>query len=316
MIRIQAITTDLQLVTDLPLEQLSRPDIQWYWVDFNAPTKEEASLLDQHFHFHPLAIDDCYHHLQRPKLDHYEDVHFLVLHALEQHTLKIEEVDIFLGENYIVSFHLTELHELEEAWSKLSKEVKHWGKGPIFAAYVIMDKLVDEYFPSVYRLEDQLNDLETEGSVQTPQLLMKQVFEIRSKLLKLRRTILPMRELVYRVINSERISGLKPQLVYVTDIYDHLLKLSEMLENNRELTADLRDSYISLNSYRMNTIMKTLTVITTIFMPLTFLAGIYGMNFDNMPELSWKYGYYGILIIMAGIGIGMYAWFKKKGWFQ
>jgi magnesium transporter len=121
---------------------------------------------------------------------------------------------------------------------------------------------------------------------------MNQVFDIRSRLLKLRKTIVPMRDFLYRTLNSERIEGLKALHVYFADVYDHLLKLSEMIDSNREMTSDMRDSYISLSSNRMNTIMKTLTVITTIFMPLTFVAGIYEMNFAYMPELTWRWGYF------------------------
>ncbi|MGO4277019.1 CorA family divalent cation transporter, partial [Paenibacillus sp. TAF58] len=130
--------------------------------------------------------------------------------------------------------------------------------------------------PSIYQIEDQLDDIENNFDAESIEVLMKHIFGIRAKLLKLRRTIVPMRDLLYRVINTDRIEHLREQLVFFTDIHDHLLKLSEMIDSNRDLTADLRDSYISLNSNRMNTIMKTLTVITTIFMPLTFIAGLYG----------------------------------------
>jgi magnesium transporter len=122
--------------------------------------------------------------------------------------------------------------------------------------------------------------------------------------------------LLYRMINSDKIPGVKEQNIYYTDIYDHLLKLTEMIESNREMTADLRDSYNSLRSNRMNSIMKTLTVITTIFMPLTFIAGVYGMNFVNMPELHWAGGYYLIIGVMVTLGLGMYLWFRRKGWFD
>jgi magnesium transporter len=121
---------------------------------------------------------------------------------------------------------------------------------------------------------------------------------------------------LYRVVNSHRIEGLNEQLVYFSDIYDHLLKLSEMIDSNRDMTADFRDSYVSFHSDRMNSIMKTLTVITTIFMPLTFIAGVYGMNFGNMPELSWYYGYFMAIGLMLFIGVGLYAWFRRKGWFD
>ncbi|TMV46822.1 magnesium/cobalt transporter CorA [Paenibacillus mesophilus] len=316
MLRIFAVTRQLTPIPDITLDQLNGPDVMWYWVDFNAPTEEEARNLEQHFHFHPLAIEDCFHLLQRPKLDHYENVHFFVLHALDQTNLSAQEVDLFVGSHFLVTFHHKELKELDDAWLRITTQNNVWGRGPLYAMYAVMDNLVDEYFPAVYQIEDQLLEIETGGGRNMSPTLMNDVFEIRSKLLKLRKTIFPMRDLLYRVVSSDRVEGLKEQLVYYTDIYDHLLKLSELIDANREMTADLRDNYISLSSNRMNTIMKTLTVITTIFMPLTFIAGIYGMNFNFMPELQWHWGYFAVLGTMFMIGFGMYAWFRKKGWFD
>lgn len=249
-----------------------------------------------------------------PKLEHYEEVHFFVLHALETPSLKASEVNLFLGPAYLVSFHYDISLEVEEAWKRMSEQSTLRARGHIHAAYLIMDKIVDHYFPCVYEVEDQLNEIETKQA--SIHLLMKEVFEVRSRSLKLRRTIVPMREPLYRITNSDRISGLKDQLFYFTDIYDHLLKLGEIIETNREVSSDMRDNYISLNSNRANTIMKTLTVITTIFMPLTFIAGIYGMNFQYMPELTWKWGYFVALSFMFGIGLGMFSWFRRKGWFD
>jgi magnesium transporter len=316
MIRSLAITNDLEVIKDVQITQLSDSNIKWYWVDFDVPSEEESKLLEEHFHFHPLAVEDCFHLLQRPKLDHYEDVHFFVMHAINPKTLAAEEVDLFLGGNFVVTFHLNHSREIEDAWSRILEQKKGVDKGHFYASYLVMDKLVDQYFPSVYQIEDQLNEIENNVDSESTRALMEDIFEIRSKLLKLRRTIVPMRDLLYRIINSERIEGLKELLHYFTDVYDHLLKLSEMIDSNRDMTADMRDSYISLNSNRMNTIMKTLTVITTIFMPLTFIAGIYGMNFDNMPELKWQWGYFITLAVMFGIGFGMFMWFSKKGWFK
>jgi magnesium transporter len=316
MIRSLAITTELEIVKDVPLNQLSSAHIQWYWVDFNAPNEEEAKLLEEHFHFHPLAVEDCYHLLQRPKLDHYEGVDFFVMHAIHPKTLAAEEVDLFLGKNFIVTFHFNPSREIEDAWSRIADQKKGIDKGHLYTTYLIMDKLVDQYFPSVYQIEEELNEIENNVKSESTQALMDDIFEIRAKLLKLRRTIVPMRDLLYRVINSDRIEGIKEQLFYFTDVHDHLLKLSEMLESNRDMTADMRDSYVSLNSNRMNNIMKTLTVITTIFMPLTFIVGIYGMNFVYMPELNWKWGYFVVLALLFSIGFGMFTWFRKKGWFK
>lgn len=317
MLRILAVTDELELIRDITLEELEHIHIKWYWVDFNEPTPEEAKLLEQYYHFHPLAIEDCVHHLlQRPKVDHYEDTHFFVLHSLNQETLAAEEIDLFWGENFIVTFHLNPSNELDVAWNRMAEEKQMLEIGHAYVAHLVMDKLVDQYFPAAYQLEDQLSEIEANDRKNSIQGIMDDIFEIRSKLLKLRKTILPMRDLLYRIINSERIEGVKDHLLYFTDIYDHLLKLSEMIESNREMTADMRDSYVSLNSNRMNAIMKTLTVITTIFMPLTFIVGIYGMNFDNMPELHWKWGYFIVLGFLVCGGIGMYAWFRRKGWFD
>jgi magnesium transporter len=316
MIKIMAINHRNEVIPQTTLSDLNSPEVAWYWVDFDVPTKEEADKLESHFQFHPLAIEDCYQLLQRPKLDHYESVHFFVLHAVNSATLAAEEVDLFWGDNFIVTFHLTPSNEIGAAWERMLNNKAFREKGCVYAAYSVMDKLVDEYFPSIHQIEDQLGEIEVEGKAASSHLLMNQIFEIRSKLLKLRRTIIPMRDLFYRMINTDKIPGMKDQLFYFTDIYDHLLKLSEVIESNREMTADMRDSYISLNSNRMNNIMKTLTVITTIFMPLSFIAGVYGMNFNYMPELTWHWGYFVILTMMFGIGFGMFAWFRHKGWFK
>ncbi|MGG1517425.1 magnesium/cobalt transporter CorA [Paenibacillus oryzisoli] len=316
MIRTLAVSSDNQLLHDVPLAELDGPQIQWYWVDFDSPSDEEALLLRDHFHFHPLAIEDCFHLLQRPKMDHYGDMHFFVMHAIDPRTLEAEEVDVFLSNRFIVTFHKISSREIEDAWSRISQQEALRKEGPIYALYLILDNHVDQYFPCVYQLEDQLDEIESIMEAESVDTLMRDMFEIRSKLLKLRRTIVPMRDLLYRVISTDRIEQLKEHLLFFTDIHDHLLKLSEMIDSNREITADIRDSYISLNANRMNTIMKTLTVITTIFMPLTFIAGLYGMNFVNMPELGWHWGYYTVLLIMLGIGIWMFAWFWRKGWFR
>ncbi|GIO33595.1 MULTISPECIES: magnesium/cobalt transporter CorA [Paenibacillus] len=319
MIRTLALTHLHEVVTDIPLQDIRPEDYAWMWVDFNAPTEEESALLTTYFHFHPLAVEDCLHVLQRPKLDNYEDLQFFVLHAIDPETLQVEEVDLFLGQDLLVSFHSKELEEVDEAWKEIIQHAhdrKIWSRGPVSCAYNVMDKLVDKYFPGVFTIEDELAELENRGSKESVDDLMRQVFELRGRLLKLRRTVVPMRDLLYRVVNSQHVQSSTEHKVYFGDIYDHLLKLTDMIEADREMTADLRDSYISLNSNRMNAIMKTLTVITTVFMPLTLIAGIYGMNFTNMPELGWKYGYPAVLVLMFALAVGMVLWFQRRGWFK
>lgn len=319
MIRTLAVTPSGEVKTGLDLKQIRQGDYAWFWTDFNAPTPEETELLDSFFHFHPLAIEDCMHVLQRPKLDYYEEIQFFVLHAINEMTLEAEEIDLFVGKTFLVSYHHDEKAEMDEAWRLVAEQIRQrdgWLSGPMSTAYTVIDKLVDHYFPTLYAIEDELAELENRSERESVEELLNQVFDVRSRLLKLRRTIVPMRDLMYRIVNSQHVQNSGEGRIYFGDIYDHLLKLTDMLEADREMTADLRDSYISLNSNRMNTIMKTLTVITTIFMPLTLIAGIYGMNFEHMPELGWHFGYFGVLLLMLALGCGMVLWFQRRGWFK
>ncbi|AMA74144.1 MULTISPECIES: magnesium/cobalt transporter CorA [Aneurinibacillus] len=316
MIETLALTDDLELVKDLSLEHLSSPRIVWYWVNFYAPTLEETRLLNTYFHFHPLAIEDCLHALQRPKVDYYGEYNFFVLHALNQDTLDPEEVDMFVGKDFIVTFHTASLHEIREVKEKLISKQEAWAEGPGYVAYLLIDKLVDYYFPAVYEIEDNLNELDITMKENFSRKLMDEVFEIRGDLIKLRRIISSMRDLLYRILNSERLREFKESQVYFTDVYDHLLRLSEIVDASRDITADMRDSYISFTSHRMNNIMVTLTIISSIFIPLTFIVGVYGMNFEYMPELKWKYGYFLVWGVMIAVAGSLIWWFHRKGWFD
>ncbi|MGG0188183.1 magnesium/cobalt transporter CorA [Bacillus rhizoplanae] len=316
MIRICAVTKENEVLYDLSLEETKREDIVWFWLDLCKPTKEEYTyILQDYFKFHPLAIEDCLEYVQRPKVDFYEGYHFLVLHAFSEDGLEPHEIDLFVSDHFVVSFHFSHNKAIERAWNKLG-ERQRIKRSTLHVTHTIIDQIVDDYFAPVYYIEDHLNAIDDNLTGDTAGTVLEEVFDIRSDLSKLRRTIVPMRDLLYRILNSTRFHGVNDHEIYFKDIYDHLLKLSEMIETSRELTADIRDSYFSLNSHHMNNIMKTLTVFSTIFMPLTFIVGVYGMNFDNMPELKWEYGYYICLAIMALIGGGMMVWFYKKGWFK
>lgn len=316
MIRTMGLTEDDELIFDFPLNEISKRSFLWYWVDFDRPNKDEEAMLLSIFNFHPLAIEDCLHRLQRPKLDYYDGYAFFVLHSICHKDLTAEELNLFLGENFIVTFHYDDIQELTHAREEILRNPKKWERGHVFKAYQIIDKVVDHYFPILYEIEDHLNEIEDQLSPSTVHLSMDYVFEVRSDLLRLRRTIFPMRELLYRMLYSERLGLTFNELAYFTDIHDHLLRLGEIIEANRELTSDIRDSQLSINSNRMNSIMMTLTIISSIFIPLTFIAGVYGMNFDNMPELHWRYGYVIVLGAMFITGAAMVMWFKYKGWLR
>ncbi|MCP8966954.1 magnesium/cobalt transporter CorA [Ectobacillus ponti] len=316
MMRICAITKQGDVRYGLSIEEIQSDQIAWYWIDLNEPTEEEYTfILKEHFRFHPLAVEDCLEYVQRPKLDFYDGYHFLVVHAISREDMEPGEIDLFIGENFLVSFHFHNDKALQRTWEKLP-ERQRVRQSPLHLTHFIIDQLVDNYFPPMYHIEDRLNEMDDSLTRDSASEVLEEVFDIRADLSKMRRTIIPMRDLLYRILNSERFYGASDHEIYFKDIHDHLLKLTEMIEASRELTADIRDSYFSLNSNYMNSIMKTLTVFSTIFMPLTFIAGVYGMNFRHMPELYWDYGYYICLAMMAGIFISMMLWFHAKGWFK
>lgn len=316
MIHTISVSPTGQLHTDENIDTLISRRDHWYWIDFNEPSEEEIEMLRNPLSFHPLSIEDCIHTLQRPKLDYYDDYHFFVFQALNAKSMQKEEVDLFLGPNYIVTFHSVTNREIEDVWKRLelAKTPGEWN--PSIVLYHVLDKIVDNYFPHVYRIEDLLNEIDENSDERSMEELLEDLFDTRHELLSLRHTITPMRDLVYRMIYSHRLEGILAQKEYFADIHDHLLRLAEKVEASRELTTDIRDSYLSMNAHETNRVMKVLTVITTIFMPLTFIAGIYGMNFENMPELSWQFGYFAALFAMSFIGLMMFFWFRKKGWFK
>lgn len=314
MIKICAITKNYELILNQSLEDMNIDNIAWYWVDFCQPNNEEIQQLVRFFHFHPLSIEDCLDDLkQRPKIDYHDTYQFIVIHSLRKDDLRPIELDLFIGDKWIVSFHKEDIQEISEVWGSIQND-PIIQKGPFFLMHGLIDRIVDEYFPTIYRLENKLNTIEDNTMNESIADLIDQLFDLRADLSKLRRTIIPMRDLLYRMISSDRLSYLKEQHLYFNDVYDHLLKLTEMLETYREFSSDIRDNYLSVNSNNMNTTMMTLTVFTTIFMPLTFIVGIYGMNFTYMPELNWHYGYFLVLTLMILIALIMFRFFVKKGW--
>lgn len=316
MIHTIAITPEKQLMSNLSIDEVIKGDYSWFWIDFDQPSNQEIEYLRHPLDFHPLSIEDCLHNLQRPKIDYFETYTFFVTHSLNPLTVKKNELNIFVGKNFIVTFHDHEssvVHSVKETFKK-EASLSDWTQYSIL--YQLLDRLVDNYFPIVYQIEDSLAEIDDNPSKQTMEVLLDELFGTRHQLLSLRHTVVPMKDLIYQLMNTEKLAGVMTKKEYYSDIYDHLLKLSELIESNRELTTDIRDSYISYNSHHSNRIMQILTVITTIFMPLSFLAGLYGMNFLNMPELQWKYGYFILLFIMVSIAISMFILFKRKGWFK
>ncbi|QSX07960.1 magnesium/cobalt transporter CorA [Alkalibacter rhizosphaerae] len=300
------------------LEALDMEGFQCCWVDFAHPTSQEVEYLDNYFHFHPLAIEDCLHWLQRPKVDFYEEYSFFVLHAMNKESLSPDEVNLFVADRFVVTYHeKDELEELAFVRETIKEEgAPAWKEGNMYVAYLIMDTIVDGYFPAVFELEDRLKEFDDLDRQKNGKDQIQMLYTVRGDLFKLRRTVHGMSDMLYRMLHTSHAKRFSENQWYFDNIYDHLIKIGETIDANREMTSDIRDSLISLHADRMNSVMTLLTVITTIFIPLTFITGIYGMNFRNMPETQHPYGYFFILGIMFIGGFAMYKWFKKKGWFN
>jgi len=318
MINIIGILPDDTMETNVRLDEENLKKYKWFWADFSNPTADEFQMLDSVLHFHPLAIEDCGILLQRPKLDYYDGYDFYVTHTVKRESTEVikEELDFFVGKNFVVTFHFEESKEVDQVWNRITTQaaIEKWD--PYYVFYQVLDKLVDTYFPLIYALEGELDIIEDNRQKQSMDELMDELFDIRHMLLNLRQTVNPMRDLLYRMLNSQHLIEIRERREYFSDIYDHLLKVSELVSSNREITTDIRDNYLSRTSHQSNEVMKVLTIITSIFTPLTLISGIYGMNFVYMPELDERYSYFVVLGFMLVIGLSLFYWFKKKGWFD
>ncbi|MBM7578311.1 magnesium/cobalt transporter CorA [Jeotgalibacillus terrae] len=318
MIRVMGMTTGGQIQEFDSIKNARKANLHWMWTDFSNPSEREGKELSRAFSFHPLAIEDCVEKgYQRPKFDSYHQYIFLVLHHLTKDTYEAEEIDVFVNEKMIVTWHYEQLKMVDGIWQRmLSGEAAREEQNPIGLLHSILDITVDEYFPHVYGIEDVLNSIEERTDENSSHDLMDRLFDVRHDMQKLRRSLVPTRDLLYRLLNGTNVGLTRDQQLYFSDVYDHVIKLTEMLDSYREFSSDIRDNYISVSSDKMNNIMMTLTVITTIFMPLSFLAGLYGMNFVYIPELEFEYGYFVLLGVMAIIAIVMFIIFRKVGWLQ
>jgi magnesium transporter len=298
------------------------------WVDvLGLGNQETWRELGKVFQLHPLVQEDVVNVPQRPKVEEYENqlvlIALMVILKPNRQSFYREQVSFILGKNYL----LTVQEEPERDCFESVRDRIRFNKGiirkqgPDYLAYTLLDAIIDGYFPVLETFGEQIEDLEDEVVANpTPQTLDK-IYRIKRQLLSLRRAVWPQRDAINTLIRdgSDLISH--EVQIYLRDCYDHTVQVIDMVETYRELTSELMDVYLSSISNRMNEIMKLLTVISSIFIPLTFIAGIYGMNFNteksrwNMPELNWDYGYLFCLVLMLVIAASLVFFFWKRGWF-
>lgn len=277
------------------------------------------------FGFHPLALEDVLNYGQRPKLEDYGDYHFLVMKSLllKDDELQVEQISFFLSGNYIVTLQEVPGDSFEAVRERIrqNKGGQIRKLGPDYLLYALVDALMDEFFPVLERYGERIEELEDEVVLRPSPATLGQVHRIKRDLLELRRTAWPEREVISS-LQREEAHLIRPETrVFLRDCYDHAVQVIDMIETYRDLASGMLDVYLSSTSNRLNEVMKVLTIISTIFIPLNFIAGVYGMNFDrqasplNMPELGWYYGYPAVLTLMAVTGGLLALYFKRKGWF-
>jgi magnesium transporter len=291
------------------------------WVDLEAASREEGGLLADVFSFHHLAIDDCYNsHIDPAKVDDYGDHLFIVAQALryepEQRRLDATELDLFLGPNYVVSFHEEPLPFVDALRRRCSEGGPDLARGADFLAHALLDGLVDDYQPAVELIDETLERLEELVLGEPRTAFLQEILLLKRNVQRLRRTIIPQRDVINRIARGEFPRAVREEShVYYRDIYDHVLRVEQLVESVRDLADGVLSTYLSAVNNRMNEVMKTLSVVAGIFLPLTLIASIYGMNFENMPELGWEWGYFAILGAMAVTGTMLVLLFKLRRWF-
>ncbi|HHW04106.1 MAG TPA: magnesium/cobalt transporter CorA [Thermoanaerobacterales bacterium] len=286
-----------------------------FWLDFATPKDTEVSLLKEVFQFHPLAIEDCLYRLQRPKIDEYDNYFFMVMHAFSHHNPdEPVEFDIFISNNFIVTFHWKPLSFIDSLVERFVKNPVVFEKGVDFLLYSITDALVDEYFPLMDDIEDKLSEIEEATFKHPDRHLASGIFEIKRKILNLRKTLSAQREVFNLLLRHDFPYIREESRLFFMDVYDHIFRLFDSVDLFFERASGALESYLTVVSNLTNEIMKVLTIFTALMMPLSLIAGIYGMNFRYMPELSWRWGYPFALLLMALTALGLLYYFRKKKW--
>jgi len=304
---------------------LARDTVTWIHVQGDADP-ETLRQLGKLFGLHHLALEDVINTGQRPKVDDYTGQLFVVMsHPLidgSSSGLKIEQLSIFVGKNFLISFHPGPFDPFGPVRARLRDNLgRIRARGADYLLYALIDLVIDEGFPVLETIGDEVEQLEEQLFVEPSRDSLQQLHQLKRATLTLRRMLWPQREVLNRLVRDESGIVSADHRVYFRDCYDHTIQVMDLIEIYRDMLNGLLDIYLSSVSYRLNEIMRVLTIIATIFIPLTFIVGLYGMNFENkdspwaMPELHWYYGYPLILVLMIGIVLGMAVYFRRRKWF-
>ena len=309
-------------VADLGIDQirsaLATPD-QFVWIGLYEPDQAMLRQVQQQVGLHDLAIEDAYNAHQRPKLEQYEDSLFVVLRTAhmvhEPRHIEFGETHIFVGRNYLITVRHGSLRSHIGVRQRCESTPHVLAKGPGYVLYALMDFVVDQYLPIVAEIEDEVQELE-DALLEDPSSAAgtQRIYRLKRDLLSLRRAVAPLAEVANRLMRFDFPHIPDDTRPYFRDVYDHVVRLNETIDMQRELLTTALEAHLSLMSVAQNEHMKRITAWAAMIAVPTMIAGIYGMNFTHMPELSWPYGYYGSLAVMALASVGLFVGFRRSGW--
>ncbi|MFC2162976.1 magnesium/cobalt transporter CorA [Candidatus Altiarchaeota archaeon] len=290
------------------------------WVNMDG--LHDVNMIEEiggHYKIHPLVLEDILNTNQRPKIDEFQDYLVVIMRMIYypagSKKVESEQVSLLIGKDYVVSF-----QEMEgDVFDSVRKRIRDGkgrirGLGPDYLAYALIDAIVDNYFGIIEKFGDQIEAVEEAILFDPTPEALKSVYEIKREMIYLRRSIWPLREVVNSLERTDSPLINDSTNIFLRDVYDHTIQVIDTVEGYRDMVSGLLDTYMSSVSNKMNEVMKVLTIFATIFIPLTFIAGVYGMNFNYMPELQWRYGYFMAWAFMLTVGGIMLAYFRGKKW--
>jgi len=300
------------------LKLKNTPTVSWINID-GLHDIELLEKLGKGFEIHPLILEDILSTGQRPKFEDYEKYIFIVLKMLsfsgENQSVEVEQVSLILGPNYVISFQERIGDVFENIRDRIRNAKGRIRKmGPDYLAYSLIDAVVDNYFVILERFGEKIESMEEEVVGDPKEKTVQQIHSLKREMIALRKSIWPLRELIAGLQKSESSLIKETTDVYLRDVYDHTIQIIDTIESFRDMVSGLLDIYLSSLSNKMNAVMKVLTIIATLFIPLTFVAGIYGMNFEYMPELKVRWAYGAVWLVMITIAVIMLFYFRRKKW--
>lgn len=324
-IKIRIIDYDESSLTEKEIPEIEQcfryketPTVTWINVD-GLHEVETLEKIGEHYDLHPLVMEDILSTRQRPKVEDYDRYLYLVVRMItydeESDTIQDEQVSLILGENFVLSFQEQEGDVFDPVRARIQNIDSRLRKmGPDYLAYALMDAIVDHYFVTLEQIGEKIVAFEEMLMLDVEEVDLEQIHQLKREMIYLRKSIWPLREVISQINRGESTLFNKQTLIYLRDVYDHTIQVVDTIESYRDMLSGLLDLYLSTLSNRMNEVMKVLTIIATIFIPLTFVAGIYGMNFEHMPELSWKWAYPTVWGIMIVVVIIMLIFFYRRRW--